>query len=184
MLPTNLASMLPTAEEFHDFARSQVAWITNCLADGDHDEWTPQMMVQVFDPKDGSKSLEILSLHVPFNSDDEKRLAMTSLATNLYFRQKIPLMACLSSEGWQSMNTPKGMRPADDPFRKEVVILFGMTVHHLSCVTSAPISRPAGKIVASEFGDLRTENVRTQLLQQFFAAFMRPIAHKFQDASH
>ena len=163
-------------------------WVTTCLADGDHEDWTPTLCVRVANPpNDEGKivvALEIMCLSVPFTGSDEKVAAMTNAGMRLARDRKLPTAAALITEAWMSRNPPPGMEPKDDAFRSEVILVAAMTAERACCMATAPVSRINGKMMPIEFGELRTKDVRFRLLEHFYLGYARALMGRIVGATN
>lgn len=158
-----------TPEDLHKFCQDHVDWVTACLKDGDSKDWSPNMWVKVASPS--GIALEVFSLHVPFNSSEDKRAAMTRCAHHVAKNRNIPLACVFSSEVWTSKMSSAGMQPKDDPDRGEGITVAVLAAKGGFSIASATIQRMNGCIAPVSFTTPSDKGNPFKFLSYFYEAW-------------
>ncbi|MCE9605053.1 MAG: hypothetical protein K8U03_09160 [Planctomycetia bacterium] len=130
--PSDLGKFRLDDAEFDALAENCREFIDRGL-DGANESLCPQTLIKVasFNNPAEKPVVEVSVLYGPFNTPDEKRLAMSIVGGNLACGERVPLAVFLLSEAWHAVESADGSRKyadlGDDPNRIEVVTYQGLT---------------------------------------------------------
>ena len=173
------ATVPATAEELVALVQDQVEWITGCLTQP-NDSWTPSLFVRCRMMEGKPEVGDILhALHVPFNTDAEKRFVMMDLGRKLFTQGSLPAAAVLTSEAWQSVRAADAphIQPKDDPARTEGIIIMASSLGgKRSAYSHIPITRGAKNvIIPGTPRETITDGVRSPLLDHLWRGFFEQV---------
>src|SRR5262245_47788141 len=93
--------MLPSWDRLPQFVREQQAWLSDCLADFDHDGWAPHLAVITKEAPDAEEKLALFCLYLDFHEAEENRRTLRALGRKFYHEDRtVPVVAALSTEAW------------------------------------------------------------------------------------
>lgn len=180
---TVLSDCRLTADDLDKLASAARSFIESSC-NGDEDSVTPQLLIQVMDPRTKERSLEVLAFYVPFNEHEDKHNALFRAGQRYWEQQKLPLAWCLISEAWISTQVGDGPRkyamPADDPNRVEAVIYHLLTFVGEARHGYLPVDRSTGHMKRSADWVETTIDAKlsSPLCLSFARGFMAEVARK------
>lgn len=131
----------------------------------------PQMLVLVQKSPSPETELEAVTVFGPFNSDEEKRVAMEQVGQRFDRLQQIPLAIAFMSAAWRARNPRPGVRPEDCKNREEVILVACEKAGDRNAlIADAPLTRlREGMPAIGSFGEIREG--RFVLLDHFWRGF-------------
>lgn len=170
----------PTVEQLDSMA-NMCRWFVDRWLDGTSESFPPHLHVQHCTPTDKQPKHLLAVLHIPFNTDVEKRGAMIQMGARLYGDQQIPMAVALMSEVWISQEVVgerrKYLLPEDDPERIEAVMYHVLAVDGGQRHAYRPFRRENDRLVpAGEWVVFGEGNMRPILLGYFFKGFFQNLS--------
>lgn len=172
------ASLKPSKEEVHNFARTQLEFLRKMFSGPEPKvHWSPQLNVlaRKFDPQTGEtgepENIGMLLVEPPFDTFDERASVMRLAGAKLNEDNYVPIIASLISEAWiSSLALDLNVRPSQAFDRKEVFLIITTAMDNYTVQAQMPFHRnDKEQIVVENMGVLNTEDVfESPLLTQFF----------------
>jgi len=183
--------MTLSPEELLQRCMGQAAWVAGCMEVGSDDEWIPHLAVWTKSGFGEVEQVEMNSLHVPFNSDDEKFEAMSGAGLRLAQGKACPTCLIFISEAWQTSDLNfgggrDGEQPKDDPRRREVMVIQALGVMGAKFLHSfAPLERVDGRLTKPlQFSEFSEPKGRLRLLDWFMSAYLTGVVSKIASRSN
>lgn len=175
-------------EELKEMARKATEIVTK-IAVGT-DGMNPMVMVHYRDlAEDPSQLTDMKQVLVviasDFNEDEEKREAMREIGIQCKDKKMIPCAVFMASEAWMSMQDKKDVdangftRPRDDPNRKEVLIISGMTIKKEVIAGMIPIKRDENNLIVKDGEPDFSMQCEAFLLSEFFNGYFESTKKKY-----
>jgi hypothetical protein len=178
----NIDSLLLTAPDFRAKMTEVLAYARTKLLEDPSDSYMPTLFVwHLGDGGEVKQTLMLLS-GIDFDDNRAKYAQFAALGASFHGMRQAPLAAVMISEMWRSREKPgdKHVQPRDHPDREEALSAAGATIdkkHQL--MASIPIARVRGIMRPCSADWQWVEgDVETNLLNQFFAGFMKEAAEK------
>lgn len=128
---------------------ADAAWVRKWLIEEPRTGFRPQLSIQV--KRSPSGPIEILPalIDCDFNESEEKRAILFALGRRIYQDRLWPVSAVLASEAWGAPeSSSSGVQPRHHPERREVIVLFGMTlVERRTASRIIDVTRGPGNVI-------------------------------------
>lgn len=172
---------------FLERCQQHAAWVADCMKPDTDDQWFPNLQIWTKSGFEAEEQIEMQSLYVPFNTDEEKHAVMAARGRALGEVPKVQCPTCIifSSEAWQTsddrfMGGRDAAEPKDDPRKREVVVVQGLAVatqQYLHAV--APLVRDGDRLCeALQFQPFSTPVRPLRLLDWFMGAYVEAVGRK------
>lgn len=176
------ARFILSAEELTSECDKTVNWVTQCLAPGDHDSWTPSLMV-IEQPMNGERSITMMALHVPFTEDADKHRALRdagrSVGQDMIKQRSIAIGCIFSAECWRSRQALEGPRvePRYAADRSEGLLVVAQSMDGRARGRFADVTRVRGNIHCGKFEE--PQIVQFGLLKHFWKGLAEVIYSRY-----
>lgn len=154
------------------------------------DGMNPQIMVHYREMSEDDHSQltdlkqMIVVIATDFNDQDVKYQVLQGIGRKCYSEHMIPCAVFMASEAWMSTQTKKEVdekgftRPSEDPKRKEILIVSGMTISKDVIGTMIPIRRDENGLIVQDGEPDSSMQCEAYLLSHFFVGYFNGVGRK------
>lgn len=165
-------------EKYHELRKLSIEMVEDTII-GKVKEMAPVLFVHFRKLQEGGMigDLEhaIVVIADGFRETESKYKTIFTIGQRFEEEKMIPAAVFMGSEAWTSRNPKAGVMPSQDPDRKEVIVLSGVSIgRECRSITMIPIKHDAdGKIIRDGEEEKYPEGaqIESPLLDQFFHGF-------------